>query len=178
MDIDDYKLTKPKCNYLRRKYMRFARITLIFTVMITMVSGLVFAETVIDDNKNPEYLFTMASKSGKFEGDRLTLEDVPMVVYFTDRPVRKSGHMSLQNFVSGWAKGMDNFKIDPPNAELAIYDEKGDKHAVLIIDKPETKGDRISFKIKLIGETIPQSFGHSTLFIDSIPTLLNGQLTD
>jgi hypothetical protein len=146
--------------------MRLATIVGIFTVMLMLVSGLVFAENVIDDSKNPQYLFTLASKSGTFEGDILTLKGIPLVVYFSDRPVRVAGHITLEKFAGMWNKGVNSFKADPPNAELAIYDKKRDKHAVLIISRPEVKGDTISFKVRLISESIPKSLGHSTLFID------------
>jgi len=146
--------------------MRYATIVGIFAVMLTLVPGLVFAENVIDDSKNPQYLFTLASKSGTFEGDTLTLKGIPLVVYFSDRPVRVAGHITLEKFAGMWDNGVDNFKDNPPNAELAIYDKKGDKHAVLIISRPEVKGDTISFNVRLIDESIPETFGHSTLFID------------
>ncbi|TDI91159.1 MAG: hypothetical protein E2O72_02580, partial [Candidatus Dadabacteria bacterium] len=71
--------------------MRLSTIVGIFTVMLTLLPGLVFAEHVIDDSKNPRYLFTLASASGTFEGDTLTLKGVPLVVYFSDRPVRVAG---------------------------------------------------------------------------------------
>jgi len=144
--------------------------------MLTLVTGLVFAEHVIDNSKEPQYLFTLASKSGTFEGDILTLKGIPLVVYFSDRPVRVAGHITLEKFAGMWDKGVNNFKADPPNAELAIYDKKGDKHAILIISSPEVKGDTISFKVRLISESIPKSLGHSTLFID-IGTGMSGKGT-
>ena len=146
--------------------MRFSTIVGIFTVMLMLVTGLVFAEHVIDNSKEPQYLFTLASKSGTFEGDILTLKGIPLVVYFSDRPVRVAGHITLEKFAGMWDKGVNSFKADPPNAELAIYDKKGDKHAILIISSPEVKGDTISFKVRLISESIPKSLWHSTLFID------------
>lgn len=154
--------------------MRFSTIVRIFAVMLTLVPGLVLAENIIDDSKQPQYLFTLASNSGTFEGDTITLKGVPLVVYFSDRPYRISGHISLEKFVGMWDKGVDNFKNDPPNAELAIYNKKGDKHAVLIISRPKVKVDTISFKVQLISESIPKSFGHSTLFVDGV----NPQITD
>ncbi len=156
--------------------MRYSIIVGIFTVMLMLVSGLVFAENVIDDSKNPQYLFTLASKSGTFEGDTLTLKGIPLVVYFSDRPVRVAGHITLEKFAGMWNKGVNSFKADPPNAELAIYDKKRDKHAVLIISRPEVKGDTISFKVRLIGESVPKSFGHSTLFVD--PDTVAPMITD
>ncbi len=156
--------------------MRYARIAGIFAVILTLAAGVVSAENVIDDSKNPEYLFTMASKSGTFEGDTLTLKGAPLIVYFSDRPVRAAGHITLEKFVAMWDKGVDNFKADPPDAELAIYEESGDKHAVLILSRPEVKGDTISFKVQVFAESIPKSFGHSTLFIDPFPTGMNSLL--
>jgi len=100
--------------------------------------------------------------------ERLTLNNVPLVVYFTDRPVREVNHMSLKKFISIWDEGVDSFKKDPPSAELAIYDENGDKHAVLILTKPEVHGDTISFQVNVLDESIPEFFGHSTLFIDPL----------
>ena len=156
--------------------MRFSTIVGIFTVMLILVTGLVFAEHVIDDSKEPRYLFTLASKSGTFEGDTLTLKGIPLVVYFSDRPVRVAGHITLEKFAGMWDKGVNSFKADPPNAELAIYDKKGDKHAVLIISRPEIKEDTISFKVRLISGSIPKSLGHSALFVDGGG--VNPQITD
>jgi len=156
--------------------MRKASIVGSLVLMLTLFSGLVSAENVVDDSKKPQYLFTLASKSGTFKGDTLTLKGVPLVVYFSDRPVRVAGHITLEEFLGMWDMGVDNFKNNPPN--LAIYEENGDKHAVLIITKPEVKGDNISFKVKLIGENIPESFEHSTLFIDGSNYRVNPQILD
>jgi len=66
--------------------MRHATIVGIFTVMLTLVTGLVFAENVIDDSKNPGYLFVISGTSGSLDGDTLTLNGVPNVVYFSVKP--------------------------------------------------------------------------------------------
>ncbi len=66
--------------------MRFSRIVGIFTVMLTLLPGLVFAENVIDDSKNPGYLFVLSGTSGSLDRDILTLNGVPNVIYFSDRP--------------------------------------------------------------------------------------------
>jgi len=100
--------------------MRHATIVGIFTVMLTLVSGLVFAEHVIDDSKNTRYLFIISGTSGSLDGDTLTLNGVPNVIYFSDRPARKVGHISVSEFIGMWDKGVDSFKADPPNATLSI----------------------------------------------------------
>jgi len=103
--------------------MRFSTIVAIFTVMLTLVPGLVFAEHVIDDSKDPGYLFVLSATSGSLKGDTLTLNGVPNVIYFSDRPARKAGHISLAHFIEMWDKGVDNFKADPPNATLSVLDK-------------------------------------------------------
>ena len=141
-------------------------------LVVCLIAGAVSVQagpqTVISDAKNIRYLFTMAAKSGTSAGDTLTLKGVPLVVYFADRPYRVAGHMNLESFLQLWDKGVDNFKDNPPNAQLAIYEESGDKHAVLIISKQAVNGDAISFKVDIIDETLPGSFGHATLFIDGL----------
>ena len=147
--------------------MRVSSIFAVFVILM-LLSGFSFAEHVIDDSQNPQYLLSLASTSGSFEDDTLVLKGVPLVVYFSDRPVRKAGHMSLENLVELWDSGTNNFNDNPPNAELSIYDKKGDMHSVLILSKPELNGDDISFKVKVFHGKIPESFGHSTLFIDPL----------
>lgn len=147
--------------------MKIKQIAAALAVCLTAGVSNANPKTVIDDSQAPQYLFTMAAKSGTFVGDELTLEGVPLVVYFTDRPHRMAGHMDLKSFVEKWDEGVDNFNVDPPNAGLSIYEETGDQHAVLIISTPEVTGDSLSLKVKVMDEQIPQAFRHATLFIDN-----------
>jgi len=64
--------------------MRFSTIVGIFTVMLTLLPGLVFAENVIDDSKNTGYLFVISGTSGSLDGDTLTLNGVPNVTMGAD----------------------------------------------------------------------------------------------
>jgi len=147
--------------------MRYTTIVGIFTVMLTLVTGLVFAENVIDDSKNTGYLFVISGTSGSLDGDTLTLNGVPNVVYFTDRPARKAGHLSLEKFVEMWDKGDDSFKADPPNAILSIFGENGSKNTVVELMSVVQKSDSVVFKISVLESLIPESFKISSLFIDS-----------
>jgi len=103
--------------------MRLSTIIGIFTLMLTLVPGLVFAENVIDDSKKTGYLFVISGTSGSLDGDTLTLNGVPNVIYFSDRPARNAGHLSLRKFVESWNKGSDSFKADPPNATLSVLEK-------------------------------------------------------
>jgi len=146
--------------------MRHATIVGIFTVMLTLITGLVFAEHVIDDSKEPRYLFVISGTSGSLDGDTLTLNGVPNVIYFSDRPFRKAGHMSLSNFVEMWDKGGDSFKADPPNAVLSIFGENGSKNTVVELMNPEVKAGSISFNVKVLQGEVPKSVGPTSLFVD------------
>ncbi len=146
--------------------MRFSTIVGIFTVMLTLVSGLVFAEHVIDDSKNTGYLFVISGTSGSLDGDKLTLNGVPNVIYFSDRPFRKAGHMSLSNFVEMWGKGGDSFKADPPNATLSVLTKDGANNIVVELLSVEQKRGSVVFKVAVLEGNVTGSFETSALFID------------
>ena len=150
--------------------MRYTTIVGIFTVMLTLVPGLVFAEHVIDDSKNTSYLFVISGTSGSLKGDTLTLNGVPNVIYFSDRPDRVAGHMSLSNFVEMWDKGVDSFKADPPNATLSVSKEDEARNVVVELTCVEQKKDSVVFKVVLLEGKGIESFEASSLFIDIIMT--------
>lgn len=132
------------------------------------VSQLAYANPVINEADAPKFLYTMSAKSGTFENGRLTLNDVPLVVYFSDRPARISGQLSIQVFEQGWRQGPDSFQADPPNATLSILAESGDRNIVVELSEPQVKVKEgsISFKVRVLDGELPANFGHSSLFID------------
>ncbi len=146
--------------------MRYATRVGIFTVMLTLLPGLVSAEHVIDDSKEPRYLFVLSATSGSLKGDTLTLNGVPNVIYFSYRPERKAGHLSLEKFVESWNKGSDSFKADPPNATLSLLKKEGAENGVVELMSVEQKSGSVVFKISVLEGLIPESFKTSTLFID------------
>jgi len=146
--------------------MRYATIVGIFAVMLTLVPGLVFAENVIDDSKNTGYLFVLNAASGSLKGDTLTLNGVPNVIYFSDRPSRKAGHLSLEKFVESWNKGSDNFKADPPNATLSVFTKEGAEDVVVELMSVEQKSDSVVFKVAVLEGKLPENFIITSLFID------------
>jgi len=154
--------------------MRHATIVGIFTVMLTLLPGLVFAEHVIDDSKNTGYLFVISGTSGSLDGDKLTLNGVPNVLYFSDRPARKAGHISLANFVEMWDKGDDAFKADPPNATLSVLKKDGAKNVVVELISVEQKSGSVVFKVDaLTGRKATEAFGIAAVYIDFITQLEN-----
>ncbi len=146
--------------------MRFSTIVGILTLMLTLLPGLVFAENVIDDSKNPGYLFVISGMSGSLDGDKLTLNGVPNVIYFSDRPDRVAGHLSLKKFVEMWNQGDDSFKAYPPNATLSVLKEDEARNVVVELTGVEQKKDSVVFKVVLLEGKGIESFEASTLFID------------
>lgn len=145
------------------------RILTLLSVMI-FAAGALYANAnpVINDADAPKFLYTMSAKSGTFKDGKLTLKDVPLVVYFSDRPHRISGMLSLQVFAQGWDQGTDSFKADPPNGTLSILKD-GAANAVVELSNPNTdvmKGS-ITFDVRVLAGEIPGSFDHATLFVDS-----------
>jgi len=148
--------------------MRYATIIGICTVMLTLLPGLVFAEHVIDDSKGRGYLFVLSATSVSLRGDILVLNGVPNVIYFSDRPARKAGHISLEKFVESWNKGSDSFKADPPNATLSVLNKDGAKNVVVELMRAGTKFGFLYFKVEVLEGNVTGSFGTSSLFIDCI----------
>ncbi len=157
--------------------MRHATIVGIFALMLTLVTGLVFAEHVIDDSKNTGYLFVISGTSGSLDGYTLTLNGVPNVIYFSDRPARKAGHLSLEKFVEMWDKGDDSFKADPPNATLSVLKKDGAKNVVVELMSVEQKSGSVVFKVAVLegeGLLLGGDFTAGTVFLDYIHIQIHG----
>ncbi len=125
-----------------------------------------FSKTVIDERKEPQYLFVITAMSGISDGDKLTLRGVPSVLYFSDRPSRLVGHMSPKKFVENWMKSREGLIKDPPNAVLSILDAKETKNTIIELVVPHLMKGDLTFTIKVIKGSIPRSFGPASLFID------------
>ena len=140
---------------------------LALAVLIGINSGITRAEQVIDSSKDPDTLMVISGKSGDYKNDTLTLTGVPNVVYFSDRPGRVSGHVSVSDFEKAWLDKSNNFAQDPPNAVLSVLSEdEAPQNAVIELVKVEIDGDTLSFKIKILQGKLPEKFGPSSIFID------------
>ena len=137
-----------------------------FCLVLMLAATTVGAEPVIGGKDKPEFLYVMSAMSGSFDGKTLTLKGVPLVIYFSDRPDRIAGHMSLKKFVAQWGKGPDSFKTDPPNATLSVFNEKGNKDVVLELSNLQLKGATLTCKVRVLEGNTTKSFGPASLFID------------
>jgi hypothetical protein len=118
---------------------------------------------VVDDTQDTQLLYVVSTTSGSFDGDTLTLEGVPAVLYFSDRPARIAGHVSVNDFVAGWDQGSDSFAGDPPNAALSVL---GANETVVELTSVVQDGDTMTFGVTVIDGILPETFGPASLFID------------
>jgi len=154
--------------------MRYISKLLVLMFVLGLGFQLAEANPVINEKDSPRFLYSLSATSGKMEGDRITLENVPLVIYFSDRPNRLAGQLSLKVFAQGWDQGKGSFKADPPNATLSILTDGGVQNTVIEISEPQTKVKEgtISFKVRVLEGEVPKSFGTATLFIDSSAAIL------
>ena len=110
------------------------------------------------------FLFVLRAHHGVITktsgGYTLTLKGMDdKVLYFSDRPVRKAGFMTMTRFMGNWAKGKDSFKANPPNAAIVHAalktNEKGFAQALPVeLSKPVRTADGWTFHLKDLGGKI------------------------
>ena len=91
-------------------------------------------------------------------------------LYFSDRPERIAGHMTLAAYLEEWIKGKDNFGDDPPNATLSVYEKDTVENTLAAIEifNPMVDGADLVYGYKVLDGTVPTKGGATALFIDMI----------
>ena len=120
-----------------------------------------------------QYMFVQSSESLKSDSKTLRLVNVsPQTIFFTDRPVRDAGHVTMPAYLKEWtaAAGANNFSKNPPNATLSVYEAgKGTNTlAVVEISDPVIDGRDIVYHYKVLEGKLPSTGGATALFIDWI----------
>ncbi len=116
------------------------------------------------------YMFVINFDNGSYKNGKLRLNGngTSNVIYFTDRPERESGHMSVKKFKSIWSKGINSFSSDPPNATLSAIIKGIDSNSIMVISNPVIDKNSIIFDVEISEGTPPASFNTGGLFIDSL----------
>src|SRR6266566_563439 len=74
------------------------------------------------DGNKVQLMFVQTAEDLKADGDTLRLVNVgQQTLYFSDRPVRVAGHLTMPAYLDEWkaGEGPDNFGSDPPNATIS-----------------------------------------------------------
>jgi hypothetical protein len=118
-------------------------------------------------------LFVQTAEDLKADDKTLRLVNVnQQTLYFSDRPVRIAGHLTMPDYLDEWkaGEGPDNFSADPPNATLSVYEpgQSDSTLAVVEISHPVVDGSDLVYRYRLIEGKMPGSGGATALFIDWI----------
>lgn len=148
---------------------------------ITAVAGLVSqlglpATARADEAEaKPMLMFVQLSEGFKHDEQAKTIRLVnvdPNTLYFADRPERIAGHIKMDLYMKEWTSkaGADNFKSDPPNATLSVYEpgQANNTAAVIEITDPKIDGRDLVYGYKLIEGKLPAAGEQTALFIDWI----------
>ena len=122
-----------------------------------------------------QLMFVQTAESFKVEptAKKLRLVNVnQQVLYFSDRPQRIAGHLTMPAYLDEWkaGEGPDNFAADPPNATLSVYEGGNRENSITVIEisKPVIDGKDMIYNYKVIEGSMPKTGGTTALFIDWI----------
>jgi hypothetical protein len=116
------------------------------------------------DADEGSFLFVLSGTSGTIDGDTFTLEGVPAIVTFSDRPERIALDVPLEALVEASAA----FADDPPNAALSVLGDDGITNVVLELTSATVDGTSVSFGYQVLAGDLPEGdFGPASLFVDS-----------
>jgi hypothetical protein len=116
-----------------------------------------------------EALFVQTATGMSYDDGTLTLHaPAPTTLFFSDRPARVTGHISVQEFVDSWDKGPDNFASNPANAVLSIFHPDSVSDVVVELTDPQLASGGLSFVVAILDGEMPASGGPNSLFIDII----------
>src|SRR6266704_3567884 len=125
------------------------------------------------DQPKVQLMFVQTADDLKTDSNTLRLVNVgQQTLYFSDRPVRIAGHLTMPAYLDEWkaGEGPVNFSSDPPNATLSVYESGRHENtlAVVKISHPVVDGKDMVYQYKLIEGTMPKAGGATALFIDWI----------
>ena len=118
---------------------------------------------------SPQFLFVQSAKSFTFADGKLSLHGVsPNTIYFTDRPVRIAGHITVKEYIDWGRDAKDSFTKNPPNGTLSIIAGDEAKNIVMVLKDAKLEDDTLSFKVRILEGKMPKAGGVNSLFIDII----------
>jgi hypothetical protein len=129
----------------------------------------------VSSNQKVQLMFVQTAEDLKVNPTEKTLRLVNVgqqTLYFSDRPQRVAGHLTMPAYLDEWTagEGPDNFANDPPNATLSVYEPGRQDNTLVVVEisHPVVEGKDLIYKYKLIEGKMPKSGGEAALFIDWI----------
>ena len=157
----------------RHHFIAAAALTVAMAPPTASLSFAAETEQTKAEKEKIQLMFVQTAEDLKADDKTLRLVNVSQqTLYFSDRPVRIAGHLSMPAYMDEWKAGAgpDNFANDPPNATLSVYEggKAENTLAVVEISHPVMEGEDLVYKYKLIEGAMPKSGGATALFIDWI----------
>jgi hypothetical protein len=119
--------------------------------------------------RSVDSLIVLNARGASLSGSTLTI-DGPQAsaILFTDRPVRKAGHIPTAEVLELWKSG--SFAKDAPNATVSVFSRDGSNvsDAVVILKQPRREADKIVFDVAVLEGDLGKSDGPVSIFIDTI----------
>jgi hypothetical protein len=147
----------------------------VFLLAAVVLFTATWATTAASAADAPQLMFVQSAEDLKVDAAKSTLRLVKVnqqTLYFSDRPQRLAGHLKMADYLKEWTAkaGKDNFKADPPNATLSVYEPgKADNTIVVVtLTNPVVDGADLVYSYKVINGTLPAKGGATALFIDWI----------
>lgn len=93
---------------------------------------------------------TLRPVQGSTRNYILTLREASnSIVWFSDRPTRRSGFVNMEEFLDGWADF--GFDEDPPNVALTVLSASGATDTVVAtMHRPSVSGDSLTSRIRVL----------------------------
>src|SRR5438094_7533297 len=88
------------------------------------------------DEQKVQLMFVQTADDFKADGQTLRLLNFgQQTLYFSDRPVRVAGHLTMPAYLDEWkaGEGPDNFSSDPPNATISVYESGNHENTLAVI---------------------------------------------
>jgi hypothetical protein len=154
---------------------RVIHASLAFLLAIATLSMAAAATTSKTSAESPQLMFVQSAEDLKVDPAKSTFRLVKVnqqTLYFSDRPVRIAGHLKMADYLKEWTAeaGKDNFKADPPNATLSVYEPGQADNTVVVVEitNPVVRGADLIYTYKIIDGKMPAKGGATSLFIDWI----------
>ena len=141
---------------------------------LVLVHGALAATSAIAAEA-PQLMFVQSAEDIKVDAAKSTFRLVKVnqqTLYFSDRPQRLAGHLKMVDYLKEWTAkaGKDNFKADPPNATLSIYESGNPDNTIVVVTltNPVVDGANLVYNYKVLNGKMPANGGPTALFIDWI----------
>ena len=132
-----------------------------FKKFITLAAAVILCAPLVGSADEPkktdqskiQLMFVQTADDFKADGKTLRLVNVgQQTLYFSDRPVRIAGHLTMPAYMDEWkaGEGPDNFSSDPPNATLSVYEPGHNDNtlAVVEISHPAMDGKDLVYQVQ------------------------------